>query len=711
MHSRRWVMDTVKIRDGWTGDGADLMMTSYLYDTGYYDRKEKVFYGFAKVTESHHNTEDNNSIYRKYARYYFNDAYYRKGLNMAEFISNGGDSLYIMTLNKYSTQDLTRDNIKSKYVTLDTTITCFFEGTGHAQIRQIQTFKYDTAYGNLIQKTDSSTTMPQITMNVSYHAFQDLIDRHRVSIPDSIVINGFRTRTTKTDDRGRMTEIRDYTDHNNYLTTQMEYDEYGNVIRIIYPNHSYSYTYDAVVHAYPVTVRDTFGNESHSKDYDFRFGIPRTVVDKSGNKMRYTLDQFGRIKRITSPKDQCVPKSWTDSSGTTWTGFCVDNDYYTIKYAYYSGNLKQGTPFAAFTQHRDTANPGNDIETYTYCDGLGRVIQTKRDAEIACENKTESMIVSGKVYYDAFGRTVKTRYPTVECKTRFVPAAFDFDIPNYISLKDSAILHLFGDTLVPCDTISHFAHVVYNITDNLKISRGEDSIPPSTTAYDILDRPLKQTAPDNTSVTYCYGFGDDGKGHTLFKTNVTDQNKHTSTSLANVNKQQYFVQPAGHLPVHFEYNLVGDLLKVKGADFERSYLYDQLGRKTQYQEDSLKEIYVYAGSNLVEKQIYWNESGQTRNKTIAYHYNHNRLDTVKSSEYDIPIVYIYNSKGKVDTIKDQSGMQVFEYGNMGEVTRQTRIYQLPFMAQSIRLETSFEYDSWGRTLNMTYPDSEKVFYV
>ncbi len=54
--------------------------------------------------------------------------------------------------------------------------------------------------------------------------------------------------------------------------------------------------------------------------------------------------------------------------------------------------------------------------------------------------------------------------------------------------------------------------------------------------------------------------------------------------------------------------------------------------------------------------------------------------------------------------------ECFEYGNMGEVSKQTRIYNLPFMQQGVKLETRFEYDSWGRTLNMTYPDGEKVTY-
>jgi len=251
------------------------------------------------------------------------------------------------------------------------------------------------------------------------------------------------------------------------------------------------------------------------------------------------------------------------------------------------------------------------------------------------------------------------------------------------------------------------------LIDNLEFYKGaEDPVAASTASYDIMDRPLVQTAPDNTFVSYSYGFGSDSKrGYRLFQTKVTDQNNHTSLALANVGKQQFEVKPAGHEAVWFTYNDIGDLEKVQGEDFKREYQYDGLGRKTLYQEDSLKETYTYNGVNLTGKTMYWNENGKTQDKTINYVYDFNRLKTVQSSEYQTAIVYKYNSKtGKLDTIIDQSGMQTFQYGSMGEVTKQTRIYALPFMEQNIAISTEFEYDSWGRTLNMTYPDGEKLTY-
>ncbi|MBR4424680.1 MAG: hypothetical protein IKS66_01900, partial [Oscillospiraceae bacterium] len=73
-HSRRWVMDTLLVCDSLPGDGADTRMTTWDYACGYYDRTEREFLGFAKVTERHHNTMDGNTIKRTYTRYFRNDS-------------------------------------------------------------------------------------------------------------------------------------------------------------------------------------------------------------------------------------------------------------------------------------------------------------------------------------------------------------------------------------------------------------------------------------------------------------------------------------------------------------------------------------------------------------------------------------------------------------------------------------------------------------
>ena len=64
-----------------------------------------------------------------------------------------------------------------------------------------------------------------------------------------------------------------------------------------------------------------------------------------------------------------------------------------------------------------------------------------------------------------------------------------------------------------------------------------------------------------------------------------------------------------------------------------------------------------------------------------------------------------------DPLYDESGVMCYTYGNMGEVTEETRIYALPFLSQPIALSTQFEYDSWGRIQSITYPDNEVVSYT
>ena len=97
-------------------------------------------------------------------------------------------------------------------------------------------------------------------------------------------------------------------------------------------------------------------------------------------------------------------------------------------------------------------------------------------------------------------------------------------------------------------------------------------------------------------------------------------------------------------------------------------------------------------------------------KTTHYHYTAHRLDSVTYDDA-ISTVYHYNAYGQPDSVYDESGVMCYEYGNMGEVTKETRIYALPFLSQPLALSTQFEYDSWGRILNITYPDNEVVNYI
>ena len=158
---------------------------------------------------------------------------------------------------------------------------------------------------------------------------------------------------------------------------------------------------------------------------------------------------------------------------------------------------------------------------------------------------------------------------------------------------------------------------------------------------------------------------------------------------------------------------MGDNTKVYSSlpnDWERNYTYDLLGRRLTYTEGELVESLTYNGGNLAAHSQSWLENGNTRTKTTTYHYNAHRLDSV-SYDDALTTIYHYDQYGRVDSLYDESGVMCYTYGNMGEVTQETRIYALPFLSSPVALSTQFTYDSWGRILNITYPDNEVVSYA
>ncbi len=175
----------------------------------------------------------------------------------------------------------------------------------------------------------------------------------------------------------------------------------------------------------------------------------------------------------------------------------------------------------------------------------------------------------------------------------------------------------------------------------------------------------------------------------------------------------WVIHPSGQQPVYFDYNSVGDNTSVYSSvtnDWERTYTYDWLGRRLTYVEGGLAESLTYNGGNLSAHTQSWLENGIIQNKTTHYHYNAHRLDSVGYDDA-LTTIYHYDQYGRVDSLYDESGVMYYEYGNMGEVTRETRIYALPFLTNALALSTQFTYDSWGRVLNITYPDNEVVGYT
>ena len=224
------------------------------------------------------------------------------------------------------------------------------------------------------------------------------------------------------------------------------------------------------MHTYVEKVSNSYGYTSKAT-YDYAFGQMLSSTDLNGQEVSYQLDALGRVKQIKGPYEQ------QGGAG------------YTIRFAYHP---KASIPWA-LTEHYDPAHPGNPLETVTFVDGLGRVLQTKKDVALfQGEGKAdeEAMVVSGKVIYDAYGRAVEAYQPRVD---KGKPGEF----------------------------------------------LGGEGEHPTKTTYDVLSRAEEVTLPDGAQTKTTYGFGSDRDGNKQFLTQTTDANKISTEQYTDARGQSH----------------------------------------------------------------------------------------------------------------------------------------------------------------------------
>ena len=106
MPQSRFVLARVSVFDGVVGNGADTQLTTYKYENGFYNRFERDFYGFGRVTEEHRDLAANELLYRSMVREFLNDSYYRKGLSKRETVQDGQGRPFTETENSYQLRDV-----------------------------------------------------------------------------------------------------------------------------------------------------------------------------------------------------------------------------------------------------------------------------------------------------------------------------------------------------------------------------------------------------------------------------------------------------------------------------------------------------------------------------------------------------------------------------------------------------------------------------
>ncbi|OQP48072.1 hypothetical protein A4H97_30020 [Niastella yeongjuensis] len=668
-----WTLSSVKVYDGFAGDGPDTLLTTFGYEGGYFDRDEREFYGFKKVVTRSHDAANNNAVYTFSTQTHSNDNYYMKGVILSELLQSADGKKYHERINQYALKDiLTGDALPESYkannagaafVALMRTDLLYYEGQPQPGKSTYMTYGYD-AKGNTILYTDfgDDGAGDDISATVTYH---NLANKYIVGKPKSIVITGsgitYRKRESKIDPQtGDVIEIKQYLEDGTAAVHNLTYDDYGNLASVTGPANAkgqrfkQTYTYDGQVHQYPVTVANSFGYSSQS-EYDFRFGHPLKSIDLNKNSITYQLDDLGRITQITGPYELAAGKP------------------YTLRFEYHP---EAAMPWA-YTAHYDPAHPGNDLETVTFMDGLGRLLQTKKDGSLfqgVRKDDKEQMLVSGRIQFDGLGRQAATWYPIVEDKG---------------------------------------SNGVFN--------KRYDNINPTTTTYDVMNRVLTTTLPDGAVTSLTYGFGKDRLQQQQFSTKTKDANGKLSEMFANIRgltaaEKKYTGN--GDVWTSFTYDAVNQqLTSTDDIGTTTTTRYDMLGRRvslTHPDQGTTRYTFDLAGNTIKMATA----NLQQDSMAITYAYDFNRMTGItypKNPENNVrytygPVGAPYNRAGRIVVQEDATGAQEFFYGPLGEMVKNVRTIVIPNHGQRTYV-TQWNYDTWNRLISLIYPDSEVVRYA
>lgn len=688
----KWAMSALTVNDG-TGMNPE-MKTTFSYEGGKHDRRERDFLGFGKVTTTNMDGEnkvrsvivrfdvDNYLIAgtpihteeigykseeetQKYKEDAISYAYFKAGKNGSlkeidrvkeQFIEKISDTEYVVL----------GDDASVFYAPKEKSTKVYEEDAELDLTKEM--YAYSTSYGNL-----STYQFIDLTNNVGY---SDTItySNPKLGLATDVKIYGsdgklYRHVSASYKDKKTpyaMTQMVQYIDDEKKAIFNFEYDKTGNMIRKTFPNGDksskqdsmfFKYTYDRKYNMYPERVEDAFGYHSEMEDYDYRYGTPKTVRDMNGYTVLYEFDDLGRTAKIIAPKEQREGKG--------------DGKEYTVSYEYNDkGDYKSRY---AITNHYDPQHPENPIQTVTHVDGLGRSFQVKKDAEI---EGVEKMIVSGRVEYDHLGRTIATYHPStcdLTSKTGIAP---------------------FGDRLLNSST------------------------------YDVIDRPLSQTLPGDESgeikeasvTTVSYSIDKEKKAR---KTTISDPRKSVHAYINGAGKtfKTSKMLNSEEVSIDYEFDPIGQLLSVKDAGGNvTAYTYDNAGRKLSVEHPSAgltTFVYDVAG-NMIERQT---PNLREKEQSIKHKYEKNRLMEVVYPEHvenNVKCTYggvnaEHNRAGRLAMIEDGSGAQEFFYGSMGELTKQRRTLVIPNQAVAT-YTTEWKYDSHNRLEEMTYPDGEVISY-
>ena len=389
--------------------------------------------------------------------------------------------------------------------------------------------------------------------------------------------------------------------------------------------------------------------------YDsFFHSVPVEIKDTLGRVSRSGIDRLLGLPLFTvSPTGDTV-KYVYDSMGRT---IRITAPRELAAHAPYTWKAEYRNN-ATLTSRYDERHPDNPMQTAVICDRWGHTVQVKEDVDISV---SEVMRVSGRTKLDALWRAVETHDP------------------------------------FPGSTVAPFSFTSTATTLRTK------------TDYDLLDRTVACSTYHLGTPrveTRNYGYAAFGN-RTLMFTQTIDPLGNRDTAYTCPRGLTVRTADAEGGVSLFVYDPLGQLLECTDPEgFTTAYTYDMAGRVTSRDHPD-------AGVTLWEYDAAGNMTSTTsaEGETVQTEYEFNR--PVRKTYPRLTrnnVVYRYNDAGLPDTIRFGGGLVALDYDALGNVVSERRTLAVPSSPDAYTFTTDYVYDSWGRTLSMTYPDGEEVTY-
>ncbi|MEK6871299.1 MAG: toxin TcdB middle/N-terminal domain-containing protein, partial [Nanoarchaeota archaeon] len=344
---------------GMTGSHNVISVSSYNYSGGKYDYQDREFRGFNYVEEK---------IINKVIKHWFNQSDPLQGreyrtdnldnnsnlYNKLEQVWNFTDRGSYFVVDLLEVSDISYDNVTTNPRIKNTSYTYDIFGNinrthhkgdvNNADDDKYEYFEYLNNSNKWIVNKIKNYTLTNTTNNRIRNTRYIYDNQNFGQAP----ING------------SLTAKQDWLDNGNAPTTNYTYNSFGNIINETDANgHRTDYFYG---------IRDTtntfvdriMNNKSQITDYNYEPGIGKLLwqIDSNGMGTNYSYDVFGRIiKEVKIYDNQNFP---------------------TKNYSYeYDGVAPEEVKIS----YRETNNTTNTYDEYSFYDGFGNIIQTKKEAE------------------------------------------------------------------------------------------------------------------------------------------------------------------------------------------------------------------------------------------------------------------------------------------------------------------------------------------